>query len=282
MLATYGANLHCGDEELAAVEQGLAQAQVLVLQMEIPFPVSLRAAQCARERGVRVLLDPAPATEVALEDFAHFDIVAPNQTEAEYYTGLAVVDENSARRAAAVLLEWGVGIAIIKMGELGVYFESDQTRGFVPPFAVEAVDTTSAGDAFHGALAVALAEGRDLAAAVRFGAAAGALAVTPGPGCRMRCRPGRRWILYWRRIELCTRCSIGERRSDSGWPCRVLLLLRYFGPCFCIHLTLNQKEFRLWVRYPQYRFQSSSRTVFSLSKTCSPGKKSPPLPPEPI
>ena len=181
VLATYGANLYCGDGELAAVEQGLAQAQVLMLQMEIPFPVSLRAAQYARERGVRVLLDPAPATEVALEDFAHFDIVAPNQTEAEYYTGLAVVDENSARRAAAVLLEWGVGIAIIKMGELGVYFESDQTRGFVPPFAVEAVDTTSAGDAFHGALAVALAEGRDLEAAVRFGAAAGALAVTrPG------------------------------------------------------------------------------------------------------
>ena len=59
-----------------------------------------------------------------------------------------------------------------------MYFESDQTRGFVPPFAVEAVDTTSAGDAFHGALAVALAEGRDLATAVRFGAAAGALAVT--------------------------------------------------------------------------------------------------------
>ncbi len=168
----------------------LKQAQVLVLQMEIPFSVSLPAAQYARQRGVRVLLDPAPATEIAPEDYAYFDIVAPNQTEAEYYTGQVVVDEDSARRVAAVLMERGVGTAIIKMGELGVYFESDRIRGFVPPFAVEAVDTTAAGDAFHGALAVALAEGRDLAAAVRFGAAAGALAVTPARGAGCDADPG--------------------------------------------------------------------------------------------
>jgi ribokinase len=181
VLATYGANLQCGDEQLQAVEQHLECAQVLVLQMEIPFELSMRAAQRAKARGVRVLLDPAPARAIPVAAYRYFDIIAPNQTEAEYLTGIAVNDQSSAQQAAGVLRGKGVGTAIIKMGELGVYFESAQSQGFVPPFAVEVVDTTSAGDAFHGALAVGLAEGMGLEEAIRCAAAAGALAVTkPG------------------------------------------------------------------------------------------------------
>jgi ribokinase len=181
VLATYGANLQCGDKELEAVEQHLERAQILVLQMEIPFELSMRAAQRAKARGVRVLLDPAPAREIPAAAHRYFDIIAPNQTEAELLTGIAVIDLSSAQRAAGVLRGRGVGTAIIKLGELGVYFESARGQGFVPPFPVEVVDTTSAGDAFHGALAVGLAEGKQLEEAIRFAAAAGALAVTqPG------------------------------------------------------------------------------------------------------
>ena len=181
VLATYGANLQCNDEQLEAVQHNLPNADVLVLQMEIPFEVSVRAARAAQERGVRVILDPAPAAVIPAEVYPHLDIVAPNQTEAEFHTGIVVDDVEAARKAAAVLRQKGVGVAIIKMAELGVYFESVEGSGFVPPFCVEAVDTTSAGDAFHGALAVALAEGRCLEDGIRFGAAAGALAVTrPG------------------------------------------------------------------------------------------------------
>ncbi len=181
VLATYGANLRCGGEQLRSVEAALPETDVLLLQMEIPFDVSLRAARAARDRNVRVILDPAPAAHVPAEAFTAFDIIAPNQTEAEYLVGVAVVDVESASRAAGLLLERGAPAAVIKMAELGACYRTADEEGYVPAFAVEAVDTTSAGDAFHGALAVALAEGRSLRDAVSFAAAAGALAVTrPG------------------------------------------------------------------------------------------------------
>ena len=181
VLATYGANLRCGAEQLRAVEAALPETDVLLLQMEIPFDVSVRAARAARERQVRVILDPAPAADIPAEAFAAFDIIAPNQTEAEHLVGVAVDDVESASRAAGLLMERGASGAVIKMAELGAFYRTADEEGFVPPFAVEAVDTTSAGDAFHGALAVALSEGRGLLDSVTFSAAAGALAVTrPG------------------------------------------------------------------------------------------------------
>ena len=181
VLATYGANLRCDAVQLAAVESHLDAADALMLQMEVPFEVSTAAAAMAQARGVRVILDPAPAAEIPVATYGHLDIVAPNQTEAEIHTGVIVDDVESAHQAAAILLQRGVSVAIIKMAELGVYYATVHESGHVPPFPVDVVDTTSAGDAFHGALAVALAEGQSLPAAVRFGAAAGALAVTrPG------------------------------------------------------------------------------------------------------
>ena len=181
IVAVYGANLQCDEAQLQAVERRLDTADVLMLQMEVPFELSLRAATAAREREVRVILDPAPAFPIPASAYPHLDIVAPNQTEVEIHTGVVVDDVASARRAAAILLERGVGVAIVKMAELGAFYATADGGGHVSPFAAVAVDTTSAGDAFHGALAVALAERTPLAEAVRFGAAAGALAVTrPG------------------------------------------------------------------------------------------------------
>ena len=181
VLATYGANLLCDDEQLLAVEACLADADALVLQMEIPFEVSIKAARAARRRGVRVVLDPAPASDIPEEAYSCFDVISPNQTEAEFLTGIAVIDVQSAAAAAGALLQRGAPIAIVKMGELGTYYASSEHSGFVPPFPASVVDSTSAGDAFQGALAVALAEGEGLEGAVRFGAAAGAMAVTrPG------------------------------------------------------------------------------------------------------
>ena len=99
VLATYGANLRCGGEQLRAVEAALPDTNVLLLQMEIPLDVSLRAARAARDRNVRVILDPAPAADIPAEAFAAFDIVAPNQTEAEFLVGVAA-DECGVRRSS--------------------------------------------------------------------------------------------------------------------------------------------------------------------------------------
>ena len=178
VLAIYGANLRCNEDQLAAVEAALDGADVLLLQMELPFPLSIAAARAAKARGVTTMLDPAPASDIPSEAFQHLDIITPNQTEAEYHTGSAVDDVRSARDAAEAVLEKGVGTAIVKLAEQGVYWASREASGYVPAYEVEVVDTISAGDAFSGALAVALGEGRSMEEAVRYGATAGALAVT--------------------------------------------------------------------------------------------------------
>lgn len=178
VLAIYGANLQCNEDQLASVEAALEGADALLLQMEVPFPLSVSAAHAAKAQGVTTMLDPAPASDIPHEAFQHIDIITPNQTEAEYHTGIVVDDVPSAQAAAKVLLECGVGTAIVKMAEQGVYWASQDETGYVPAFEVEVVDTVSAGDAFTGALAVALGEGRGMQEAVRYGAAAGALAVT--------------------------------------------------------------------------------------------------------
>lgn len=178
VLATYGANLQCDETQLVQVEMSLGWADVLMLQMEIPFEVSLAAAALTKARGIRTIFDPAPPSRISFEAYADIDIITPNQTEAEFHTSVEVNDPDSAKRAAEIFRSRGVRVAIVKIGEHGVYYSSDDDAGFIPAFTVDAVDTTSAGDAFGGALAVALAEGRSLGEAVRFGAAAGALAVT--------------------------------------------------------------------------------------------------------
>ena len=178
VLAIYGANLRCDEEQLASVEAALDWADCLLLQMEIPFPLSMAAASAAKARGVTTMLDPAPASDIPPEAFRDLDIITPNQTEAEYHTGIRVDNVPSARAAAEALLARGVGTAIVKMAEQGVYWASREGSGHVPAYEVEVVDTVSAGDAFSGALAAALGAGQSMQEAVRYGAAAGALAVT--------------------------------------------------------------------------------------------------------
>src|SRR5690606_8235139 len=146
----------------------------------IPMETVERAAAKAREAGVRVILNPAPAQALSPELLRHVSVITPNETEAELITGVRVTDEVSAAHAATRLHEAGAEIVIITLGARGAYY-SDSKSGAsrtVPGFRVKAVDTTAAGDAFNGALAVALAEGRGLEAAVVFANAAAALAVT--------------------------------------------------------------------------------------------------------
>lgn len=173
-----GANMAHDDREVARCRAALTTASVLLLQLECPLETSLAAAQAAREAGALVILDPAPARPLPTEAYQLCHILTPNELETEVLVGFRPTNKEDAAQAAAILRERGVETAVIKLGAQGVYYQSGSDSGFVPPFPVKAIDTVAAGDAFNGGLAVALAEKRPLAEAIRWGAAAGALATT--------------------------------------------------------------------------------------------------------
>ena len=173
-----GANTTCGAAQADAVVAALADADALMLQLEVPMEVSLTAARAARAVGKTVILDPGPVRPVPADLLRHSSIITPNETEAEALVGFAVDGPEAAARAAGHLLARGVSAAVVKLGAQGALFATPELSGFQPAFRVEAVDTVAAGDAFNGALAVCMAEGMALPGAVRVACAAGALAVT--------------------------------------------------------------------------------------------------------
>lgn len=178
-----GANMAVDQELVDHAAETLRRASVLLLQLEVPLAPNLAAAALTRAGGGLVILDPAPAPSGGLppEIFRAVDIVTPNETETEALVGIKPETVPDAAKAAGLLVSRGATTAIVKMGRHGAYFRGKDAEGFVPPFAVEAVNSVGAGDSFNGGLAVALARGDELPKAVRFAAACGALA-TLGAG----------------------------------------------------------------------------------------------------
>lgn len=174
-----GANRRLRPGDVARAEGLIARSSVLLLQLEVPIDAVLAAARLAHTRGVRVVLDPAPAPPRPLppELYQLVDVINPNEVEARALSGVAVTDDAGAAAAAGRLLRAGARAAVIKLGARGAFVHDGSSGTPVPGFHVEAVDTTAAGDAFAGALAVALAGEKDLIEAVRFANAAGALSV---------------------------------------------------------------------------------------------------------
>ena len=173
-----GANGRVDETDVERLKKLLPGAGALLLQFEIPINAVILAAQAARLAKVKVILDPAPAQDIPPELYPLVDIITPNETEAGQLVGFAVNDADTAAKAADVLLQRGVGSAIVKLGAKGALCDTKAETFFISAFEVTAVDTVAAGDAFNGGLAVALVEGLDLRQAVVWGAAAGALATT--------------------------------------------------------------------------------------------------------
>lgn len=168
----------------------IAGAEVFVTQLEQPMDAALRALQIARGAGVRTILNPAPALPLPDGMLPLCDIVTPNETEAEELTGIPVTTAEDARRAAAALIDRGVGAAVITLGERGALYHDGAETFLIPPFnAGKVVETTGAGDAFNGGFAVALAEHKLPRDAVRFGIATASISVTrPGTAPSMPAR----------------------------------------------------------------------------------------------
>jgi ribokinase len=173
-----GSNWNLTEDDVRHAESSISWGDVLLIQLEVP-PLSVREAlRLAKTHGLMTILNPAPVRPLAEDTITLADILTPNQVEAGTLTGLRVDDRNGAARAAKSLLEYGAGQVIVTLGKTGAsWVQSDRTEAF-SSFHVKAVDSTAAGDAFNGALACALAEGRPLEEAIPFANAAGALAVT--------------------------------------------------------------------------------------------------------
>lgn len=185
-----GANETCAQPEAAAVADAMQQASILLLQLEVPPELSAQAARAAAAMGKTVILDPGPVRPFPPEMFRACTIITPNETEAEALVGFPVTTPAGALKAARILQERGIPIAIVKLGAQGAVYAGPHGAAHQPPFPVTPIDTVAAGDAFNAALAVSLAQGDPLPAAVRFAAAAGALAVTaPGAQDAMPSRP---------------------------------------------------------------------------------------------
>ena len=164
------------DFDQAATE--FAEADFVLLQLEIPIPTVEYIAQKAFMQNKKVILNPAPATELSEEILKNLYLITPNETEAELLTGIKVTDEASALKAAINLHQKGVKSVIITMGAAGAFLLENGKSQVIKAPRVEAVDTTAAGDTFNGALAVALAEGKTLTESIAFANKAASISVT--------------------------------------------------------------------------------------------------------
>ncbi|MFB2967984.1 ribokinase [Aerosakkonema sp. BLCC-F183] len=177
-----GANGQVNDTDVKNLINCLDNSAALLLQFEIPLTAVISAAKAAKTADVKVILDPAPA-QIDIPDHLYplVDIITPNEIEAAQLVGFPVKNFETAANAASVLLQKGVGTAIVKLGAQGVCCATAESTFFVPAFPVQTVDTVAAGDAFNGGLVAAIASGRSLREAVVWGAAAGAISTTkPG------------------------------------------------------------------------------------------------------
>jgi len=179
IIVTPGANDALTAASADAAEDAIANANVVVAQFESPVAVVERALELARKHGVRTVLNPAPAREVPDSLLALADIITPNEAELQTLTGRT--SEDDPEILARALQMRGPKTVVITMGEAGAYVLDDVGGRTVPGVQVSVRDTTGAGDAFTGALAVALGRGLGIDEAVHFANLGGAFCVTrPG------------------------------------------------------------------------------------------------------
>lgn len=160
------------------LESQIGRSSVVMSVLELPVPAAARAMELGRRNGVRTILNPAPAAPLADDILGNVDYLTPNETELRILMGLAPNDPTPTEQLARLLTTRGIGTLIVTLGEKGALLFAGEDQIHVPAVTVDVVDTTGAGDAFNAGLAVALAEGWDLLAAVKFANCSGALACT--------------------------------------------------------------------------------------------------------
>ena len=140
----------------------IKSSKIFLTQLEVPKDVTLHCLKIAKENGCITILNPAPASEISNEFYSEIDYFTPNETEAEFYTGIKITNEKEAKQAAEKLLNLGIKKVIITLGEKGLFYTDGKEETYLKASPVKAIDTTGAGDAFNGGLAFGLSKDKPI------------------------------------------------------------------------------------------------------------------------
>ena len=140
----------------------IKQSKIFLTQLEIPKEVILHCLKVAKQSGQIIILNPAPACELSSEFFKLVDFFTPNETEAEFYTGIKINNKNDAKKSAKKLISMGIKKVIITLGEKGLFYSDGKDEIYIKASPVKAIDTTGAGDAFNGGFSFALLKGKKI------------------------------------------------------------------------------------------------------------------------
>lgn len=173
-----GANNSITKEDVYKAEEAIATSQILLTQLEINIDAVIDGVDIAKKNNVKVILNPAPVQSIPDQLLDKIDVITPNETEVASITGIELKSLKDAKRAGEILLSKGVKNVVITLGNNGALIVNHQMVKHIPAVKVDAIDTTGAGDAFNGGLAVALAEGKSLEDSVEFANYLAALSVT--------------------------------------------------------------------------------------------------------
>lgn len=173
-----GANEHLSPEDVLKAEKEIATCDCVLAQFETTFETVDMMIKLAKKYKKTIVINPAPAQKIPVGLLEGVDYFTPNETEAEFFSGVPVVTEKDAEKASKKILKLGVKNVIITLGKKGAYFYNDKKHFLVKPTDLKAVDSTGAGDAFNGGLVVAISEGRDIEDAIKFANCVASISVT--------------------------------------------------------------------------------------------------------
>ena len=146
----------------------IKNSKIFLTQLEIPLNVTFHCLKKAKEESLINILNPAPACKLSNDFFKLVDYFTPNETEAEFYTGIKINNKNDAKESAKKLYEMGIKNVIITLGEKGLYYFNDKEEIYIEANQVKAIDTTGAGDAFNGGFSFALLKGKKIRDCLEF------------------------------------------------------------------------------------------------------------------
>ncbi|MFA0084390.1 ribokinase [Vibrio sp. 10N.261.51.F12] len=177
LIVNPGANMELTSDDVAEVFNRI-EGTILLIQMETSKESVLEAMKIAKQKGMLVILDPAPVDGICKESFVYADIIVPNSAETKFITGIEVYNESTALEAAKAIHALGVETVIIKMGGNGCLLFKNDKSTFIPALKVDAVDTVGAGDCFAGALASHLSDDVAIEDAIKFAQVVAGIKVT--------------------------------------------------------------------------------------------------------